>query len=113
LVDAAGGAVGGGVVDGDGGLSGGVEGDGQVDVAVGCAHDQVGGADRPGAGTGLVPLAPMVMTPVSSATVALVGLLRVTVKLRAGTGPARLRRGTVMFWAASPGGKVRVPLVVV
>ncbi len=44
---------------------------------------------------------------------ALVGLLSVTEKLRAGAEPERSMIGTVMFWAVSPGGNVSVPLVVV
>ena len=65
----------------------------------------------PGAVTGVVPLAPMVTTPVPSATVAPVGVPRVTEKLRAWAGPDRCRIGTVMFSAVSPAGKTSVPLV--
>ena len=67
----------------------------------------------PGNATALAPLAPMVTIPVPSATVALVGVPRVTEKLREWAEPERSRIGTVMSWAVSPGGKVRVPLVVV
>ena len=55
----------------------------------------------------------MVTTAGPSATVALVGVLRVTEKLRVAAAPERSRIGTEMFWAVSPGGKVNVPLVVV
>ena len=68
------------------------------------------GADMPGVGTAAAPLAPMVTMPVPSAMVALVGVPRVTEKLRWGVEPERSRMGTVMFWAVSPGGKVSTPL---
>ena len=84
--------------------------DRQVDEAVALAHDRVGWGECSGCELAPASLAPIVIHPLPSEIVALVGLLRLSEDPSTLSGVPSSAIGTTTVLAVSPGAKVSVPL---